>query len=136
MSEETITLAKADLDAIVTNAVARAVAAMETVVANAAPVTTAAPQVEYGKTIDLTDAEKVAKSGTAKKVAKYFKGGDANAPISWRQRKRLLAISENGLAWEDLDGLTSAQGAVASFYMEKRHPVRFGELVITPHLTK
>jgi hypothetical protein len=92
--------------------------------------------VEYGKTINLSDAAQVARSPAAKKVAKYFPGGDANRPISWRQRKRILWLAEYGLSWKALDGLTAAQAAVASHFMEQRHPVQFGDLVIRPDLTQ
>lgn len=86
-----------------------------------------------GKTVDLSDPKKVAHGNAAKKVARFFKNGDANGPISYGQRKRLLAIAANGPEWSDFDGLTTAQGAVASYFMERNRPVKFNDLTLTPH---
>jgi ABC-type multidrug transport system ATPase subunit len=109
------------LTALMTTQVTSQVAKVDRVVA-----------VPKGKLVDLSDPSQVAKSKAARKVSKFFKGGDANNPIGYGQRKRLMALADRGPEWKSYDGLTTAQAAVASFYLERNHPVKIGDLTLTP----
>lgn len=117
---DTITLTKAELDIMIGKAVKAVTDAM------------AQPPARPRKVVthDLTDQGIVAKSNAAKKVAKFFKNGDANEPMSYPQRRRLIALAT--VAWDELAGLSTAQAAVASYWLEKGDRVTVNGLTLNP----
>ena len=117
----TVTMSKQELDQLLKDTVRQAMAQVQ----GAAPKASRKPQKH-----NLSDQGTVAKSNAAKKVAKFFKNGDANQPMSYNQRRRLMALSN--AHWDELDGLSTAQAAVASHWLEKGDIVTINDLTINP----
>lgn len=81
-------------------------------------------------THDIADQKAVAKFAGTKGLAKFFKNGDANEPASYRQKTRIMALGQ--AVWDDLQGLSTAQAAVASFHLENQDAIKIDDLVIIP----
>jgi hypothetical protein len=82
-------------------------------------------------THDIADQKAVAKFAGTKGLSKFFKNGDANEPASYRQKTRLMALGHK-TDWADLQGLSTAQAAVASYHLEAGDAVKIDDLVIIP----
>ena len=129
---DTITLSKADLSAMIADAVKEAQAAL-------APVVNAAPVVTFAAPVDLTGFDHKGKGNAAlvKSLMRFVSEGDAGAPHTYSQRKRLLALTDRG--GPDFQAILDSKmnritAAVASYWLEKGRPVKYGELTFIPRM--
>ncbi len=126
----TVTLPKADLDTMIAEAVA---AALDKVQAT----TTAAPVVAP---LDLTEFKyKTGKTWdpVAKEVFRFVKDKNPEAPHTYSQRTRLLALADRGGPSFDQvksSGMNRITAAVASYHLERGRPVTFKGLTLVPRM--
>ncbi len=127
----TVTLPKADLDAMIADAVAAALDKVQAT-SNAAPVV-AAP-------VDLTEFKyKTGKTWdpVAKEVFRFVKDRNPEAPHTYSQRTRLLALADRGGPSFDqvkASGMNRITAAVASYHLERGRPVTFKGLTFVPRM--
>lgn len=123
-----VTLTQEDLDRIVREAREAAIQAVVTATAGSEP----DPEPAKPKLVNLTNASKVAQD-LSDEARGFIKDSKPGAPITYRQRKTVLAMGEKGgIRFEDMNGWTRAQGSAAIEALEYGHGVKVGPLQLLP----